>query len=160
VIFDVDGTLYRQRPLRLAVLTRLIGTYKFQPKKLLLTLRFLRAYRKAQETLRRLEPPAAGVGEEQLRLTCKETGIRKHLGFPCVALWMRRPPLPVWMRYLQPGLAQFLRCCGERGLQLGVVSDYPADDKVNSLGLAEFFKVVVSAQEPAVGVFKPHPRGL
>ena len=45
-------------------------------------------------------------------------------------------------------------------MQLGVVSDYPADDKVRSLGLSGFFRVVVSAQESAVGVFKPHPRGL
>ena len=63
-------------------------------------------------------------------------------------------------RYLQPGLPEFLRCCQEHGLALGVVSDYPADAKVKSLGLSGFFKVIVSAQESAVGVFKPHPRGL
>jgi len=45
-------------------------------------------------------------------------------------------------------------------MRLGVVSDYPADDKVNSLGLSEFFEVIVSAQEPTVDAFKPNPRGL
>ena len=77
VIFDVDGTLYRKKPLRFAILARLVGTYKSQPGKLLLTLRFLRAYRKAQEILRRTQPQVDSIGEEQLRLACKRTGFQE-----------------------------------------------------------------------------------
>jgi putative hydrolase of the HAD superfamily len=160
VIFDVDGTLYRKKPLQLAILACLVRTYKSQPGKLLLTVRFLRAYRKAQEILRRTEPQADSIGDEQLRLACKRTGIPEDTGLACVDFWMCRQPLTMLRRFLQPGLLEFLRRCKELGIGLGVVSDYPADEKVNSLGLSQFFKVVVSAQESAVGVFKPHPRGL
>jgi FMN phosphatase YigB (HAD superfamily) len=41
-----------------------------------------------------------------------------------------------------------------------VVSDYPAAAKLNALGIAHLFDVVLCAQDPAIGVFKPHPRGL
>jgi FMN phosphatase YigB (HAD superfamily) len=159
VIFDVDGTLYRQRPLQLAMLARLVGAHKSQPGKLLLTLRFLRAYRKAQESMR-LESRTGDIGEQQLQLACRQTGIPRDAGLACVDFWMRRQPLTMLVRYLQPGLTKFLQACREGGMRLGIVSDYPADEKVNSMGLSEFFEVIVSAQEPAVDVFKPNPRGL
>jgi HAD superfamily hydrolase (TIGR01549 family) len=159
VIFDVDGTLYRQRPLQVAMLARLIGAHKWQPGKFLLTLRFLRAYRKAQENMRG-GPRTGDIGERQLQFACRETGVSRDAGLARVDFWMRQQPLTILDRYLQPGLTEFLRACRERGMRLAVVSDYPADDKVKSLGLSGFFEVTVCAQAPAVDVFKPNPRGL
>jgi FMN phosphatase YigB (HAD superfamily) len=43
---------------------------------------------------------------------------------------------------------------------LAVLSDYPAEAKLHALGLDAMFDVVLSAQSPGVGVFKPNPRGL
>ena len=46
------------------------------------------------------------------------------------------------------------------GIRLGALSDYPADAKLQALGIRDQFEVVLSAQSPEVGVFKPHPGGL
>jgi FMN phosphatase YigB (HAD superfamily) len=43
---------------------------------------------------------------------------------------------------------------------LAVLSDYSADRKLAAMGLAHFFDVVVTAQDPEVQRFKPDPAGL
>ena len=40
------------------------------------------------------------------------------------------------------------------------MSDYPAEAKLQALGVAALFDVVLSAQDPDIDVFKPNPRGL
>jgi putative hydrolase of the HAD superfamily len=63
-------------------------------------------------------------------------------------------------RYAQPGLEAFLESLRSSGVALGVLSDYDAGPKLEALGIRQYFDVVVCAQQPEVGVFKPHPRGL
>jgi FMN phosphatase YigB (HAD superfamily) len=73
---------------------------------------------------------------------------------------MEREPLPLLARCLQPGLFQFLQRSKESGIRLAVLSDYPAQAKLEAMGLSEFFEVVVTAQSTDVGTFKPDPRGM
>jgi putative hydrolase of the HAD superfamily len=159
VIFDLDGTLYRQDALRQAMLGRLLRAFATRPLNGLRTFRVLGAYRRAQEQLRE-SAPAPDLAEAQIRLACERTQAQPAFVRACVARWMEKEPLTLLARYLQPGLLEFLRACKARGLRLGVFSDYPADAKLKALGLDGFFDVVLTAQSPEVGVFKPHPRGL
>jgi FMN phosphatase YigB (HAD superfamily) len=73
---------------------------------------------------------------------------------------MGQEPLAFLPRSVQPGALQFLQACRDRGLRLGALSDYPAEDKLRAMGLLGFFDLVLSAQSPEVGVFKPNPKGL
>jgi phosphoglycolate phosphatase-like HAD superfamily hydrolase len=41
-----------------------------------------------------------------------------------------------------------------------VFSDYPAVPKLVAMGVANFFDIVVTAQDPEVQKVKPNPRGL
>jgi phosphoglycolate phosphatase-like HAD superfamily hydrolase len=43
---------------------------------------------------------------------------------------------------------------------LGLVSDYPARGKLETLEIDHLFDTVVTAQDPSVGAFKPSPRGI
>src|SRR3982751_1211188 len=52
VLFDVDGTLYRQRPLRLRMAAELGGLALTRPLRAPAIWRTLSAYRRAQERLR------------------------------------------------------------------------------------------------------------
>jgi HAD superfamily hydrolase (TIGR01549 family) len=159
VVFDVDGTLYRQRPLRRAMALRLLGAHALRPLAGLSTLRILSAYRRAQEILR--DGPADGdLAGAQLRFAVEQTGAGAEQVQACVARWMERSPLDLLGRYAQPGIAGFVRGLRARGLKLGVLSDYPAEAKLEALGLAGLFDVVLCAQDPRVGVFKPNPRGI
>lgn len=159
VVFDVDGTLYRQGPLRRAMARRLVRSHLLWPLRGLRTLRIIRAYRRAQEELR--EAPVAGdLAEAQLRLAGGRTGAGRDEVARCVERWMERAPLDLLPGLVQPGLAELLRALKARGTRLAVLSDYPALCKLQALGLEGFFDVVLCAQQPEIGVFKPHPRGL
>jgi FMN phosphatase YigB (HAD superfamily) len=159
LVFDIDGTLYRQGPLRRAMLGRLASVHAVQPVRGWQTLRVLRAYRHAQEELR----SSAGTGDiadAQIALTCERTNVGRDAVVKCVARWMEQEPLPFLAKCLQPGVARFLESCRARGLRLAALSDYPAEAKLQALGLSGSFDLVLCAQSPEVNVFKPNPRGL
>jgi phosphoglycolate phosphatase/putative hydrolase of the HAD superfamily len=73
---------------------------------------------------------------------------------------MDEAPLPYLRGRVQPGAVEFLNAARGQGLRLAVLSDYPAAAKLKALGLDQPFDLVLSAQDPSVGVFKPNPRGL
>jgi FMN phosphatase YigB (HAD superfamily) len=159
IVFDVDGTLYRQPPLRRAMLVRLLGEVVSHPSRGIAALRVLQAYRRAQEHLREIEVQG-GLAEAQLRLACERSGQTEEVAARIVARWMDEEPLPLLGRFVEPALRDLLSTARARGLRLGVLSDYPATAKLRAMGLAEFFDVVVSAHDPDVNRFKPHPSGL
>lgn len=159
IVFDVDGTLYRQAPLRRAMLMRLLRACVLAPLRGLRTLRVLSAYRKAQEDLRARQT-GGDLAEAQLRLACERTGSERAFAAACVTRWMEEEPLPLVSRFAQPGLGQFVASCRASGIRLGVLSDYPAEAKLRALGLGDAFDAVVCTRASEVGFFKPHPRGL
>lgn len=61
---------------------------------------------------------------------------------------------------VRPGLVALLEWAASRGIALGVVSDYPAAEKLHALGVSRHIDAVVTAQDPDVQRFKPDPRGL
>jgi FMN phosphatase YigB (HAD superfamily) len=159
VIFDVDGTLYRQAPLRRAMARRLLRAHLFHPGRGMQTIRALAAYRRAQEELR-TEPGRDDLAEAQLCYAARSTGLARDTVAQHVAQWMETAPLELLPRFVQPGLEDLLHALRSWDLRLGVLSDYRAELKLEALGVAGLFDVVVCAQQPEIGVFKPHPRGL
>jgi FMN phosphatase YigB (HAD superfamily) len=159
VIFDLDGTLYRQGPLRRAMLFRLLRAYATRPLLGLRTVRVLAAYRNAQEHLR-TAATADDLAEAQIQLACERTRADRPFVAECVERWMEREPLGFLKRFLRPGLVDFLQVCKAHGLRFGVLSDYPAEAKLQALGLAGVFDAVVCSRSLEIGFFKPHPLGL
>ena len=163
LVFDVDGTLYHQRRVRAAMLLRLLRECLLRPRDGARAVRVVRAYRRAQEALRGAAAAPAFEGDAglgQLRLTEEWTGLPAPVVSAAVARWMEREPLPLIARAVLPGLRRFLERAAARGIRLAVVSDYPAQAKLEALGIADRFEVVVCAQDAEVGAFKPDPRGL
>jgi HAD superfamily hydrolase (TIGR01509 family) len=173
IVFDVDGTLYDQAPVRRAMFLRLMRFALSHPAEGLRTVRMLRAYRQAQETLRRRShdedqreashPPADGhddVAGEQERLAARDAGFTPDEVRACVSKWMEREPLEVLGEARRDGLMEALAAGRRRGLRFGVCSDYPAEAKLRALGVHALFDVVVCAQDADVKRFKPDPRGL
>jgi len=46
------------------------------------------------------------------------------------------------------------------GLHIGVFSDYPAQEKLQTLGLDKQVKLTLCATDREINAFKPHPRGF
>ena len=159
VIFDIDGTLYRQPPLRRAMLRRLLTMLATQPVRGAETLRVLRAYRRAQESLR-AGPVAGAVAAAQIRLASEHSKVDPARVADYVRRWMDEEPLRLLSRWVHPGALDLLRECRTRGLRLAALSDYPAEAKLEALGMKDMFDVILCAQAPEVNAFKPHPRGL
>ena len=158
VVFDVDGTLYEQSGLRRAMLLRLIRAYALHPRQGRKVSRVISAYRRAQEELRGCtsdDPP-----RQQAAVAAGRAGVSTEEVERIAARWLHREPLRVLARYRRADLVETLGELRANGVRLGVVSDYPADDKLTALGIRQFFDVVVSAQDRDVGAFKPNPRGL
>lgn len=158
VVFDVDGTLYEQSRLRRAMFLRLIRAYALHPLRGRKVARVISAYRRAQEELRAdtSEDPA----RQQATVAAGLIGVPTEEVERIATRWLHHEPLQLLARYRRAGLIEMLDALRSDGVRLGVVSDYPADDKLTALGIRQFFEVVVCAQDPDVGAFKPSPRGL
>ena len=158
IIFDVDGTLYDQRPLRWKMLRRLVGAHVARPVTGWRTAAVLRAYRRAQEDLR--HQPRGNPAAKQAEIASAQTGASPEFVRQCVTRWMETEPLPFLPACRYPGLVGFLKTCRLRGLRLAALSDYPAEAKLRVLGIADAFDLTLCAQSPEIGRFKPDPRGL
>ena len=157
VLFDLDGTLYRQPPLRALMAFELATLPLSGPLRAPRRLKALRAYRSAQEHLR----TRSGLipADAQIAAAAHASGLPVAEVAALVEDWMMTRPL----KYLQfcraPGLERLLSGLDGRGIRTGVLSDYPAHAKLRALGLADRFSPVLCGTDPEIGAFKPSPRG-
>ena len=77
-----------------------------------------------------------------------------------VTEWMVERPLKHLLRCRADGLLPLLDFLIQRGIKVGVFSDYPPQLKLDALGIGGRFSVVLSSTDPDIGRFKPHPRGF
>ena len=153
VVFDVDGTLYRQRPLRLRMardlaLHALGGGWG--------TIAVLRRFRHLREELgeARVEDFAGRLIAE----TAADSGRTPDEVRAIVGRWIDRHPLPYLLACRYAGLPALFAGLRRHGKTIGVLSDYPAAAKLAALELAADH--IVTADDPDIGVLKPHPKGL
>ena len=121
--------------------------------------KLLAAYRWAHEELR-AQQFTGDITTRQLELAatragCEPADIESH-----VKRWMEDAPLTVIARHRRIDVIALITELADRGVTMGVVSDYPASAKLDALGVRDHFAVVVSAQDRHVGALKPDPRGL
>ena len=158
VLFDLDGTLYRQKPMRALMALELATLAVTRPLQAPVTWRVLSGFRKAQETLRGRQTLADGPG--QAEIAALQTGASLDAVEAIVEEWMMERPLKHLARCRANGLLPLLDFLTAHGVKLGVFSDYPADRKLEALGIGGRFSVVLCSSDPEIGVFKPHPRGF
>jgi HAD superfamily hydrolase (TIGR01509 family) len=158
LLFDLDGTLYDAAGVRQGMRVRLATHVARRPIQGLRTLRFVAAYRRAQESLRQSRTPITDTA--QLEAACRATGMDVTWAASVIARWMDQAPLDLVRRHMRAGLVTCLETARARGLRLGLFSDYPADAKLTSMGIRDLFDAVCWAQQSGIGAFKPDPRGL
>jgi HAD superfamily hydrolase (TIGR01549 family) len=158
VLFDLDGTLYRQKPMR-ALMALELATLAFRrPLQAPVSWRVLSEFRKAQEQLRGETCDRGADG--QLEVAARRTGMSVERVEAIVSEWMMERPLKYLPRCRAEGLLPLLDFLSRHGIKVGVFSDYPPDLKLEALGIGGRFSVVLCATDPDVGIFKPHPRGF
>jgi HAD superfamily hydrolase (TIGR01549 family) len=152
VAFDVDGTLYRQRPLRLRMgRDMLIYTVANCDRS---AINVVRIYRGIRERLAAEEV----VDFERVLIaeTAKATSMSIERVQAIVSEWIETRPLRYLRSCLFPGVPQLFAGLNRAGKKIGIFSDYPAKEKLAAMGLAAHH--VVAASD--VGLLKPHAKGL
>lgn len=154
-IFDLDGTLYYQRAMRLRMLLLLLGHVCRHPGAWR-ELRALRIYRSLREDSRM----AAGDGADG-RIVA-ETARRAGLDAPAVRRivtgWMIDRPLQAVARSADRTLLRTLDRLVRAGKRVYVYSDYPADKKCAALGVR--CGGLYAPDGEHIRRLKPDPQGL
>lgn len=154
VAFDMDGTLYSQRRLRLRMMRDLL--LDAASRWTLDAITVLRAYRRIREQVAEQEVP--DFDNALVTRTARATGRSPDEVRPVVEEWIERRPLPYLRACRYPGLAELFAGLRRGGKLIGILSDYPAAAKLAALDLEA--DRIVCASDKGVRLLKPNPRGL
>jgi HAD superfamily hydrolase (TIGR01549 family) len=154
-LVDLDGTLYRQIWVRLAMAGELALRGRSEVP-------LLRAFRQSQERLRQVGCDGTDDPFQcQIRETANALGVDPARVERVVVDWMiQRPAL--WLSiFRRRGLLAEIRRFREEGGRTALVSDYPAAAKLKALGAADLFDEIVACGEPGgPRRLKPCPDGF
>lgn len=154
VVFDVDGTLYHQKPLRRRMAAELLKHTALRRETL--TLKVLQDYRRMRERLAeadvspfeaRLENDVAAthdISPERVRAIVNE--------------WIDRRPLPFLRNVRRSGVDALFDALRREGRTIAVLSDYPLAAKMKALSLQA--DIAVAANDAQVLALKPNSKGL
>jgi HAD superfamily hydrolase (TIGR01549 family) len=154
VVFDMDGTLYDQRSLRAKMLLQIMW-HAFRSRSLHVA-RIILTFRKCREEL--ADNNVHDFGNQQYAVTAARHGCSITEVKEIVSEWIELRPLSAILACRYTGIELVFNALNSSGKTIAVLSDYPAEAKLDALGLKAHF--VVSALDEDVGRLKPDPTGL
>lgn len=152
-LVDLDGTLYVQMPVRLAMAAELslLGWS---------SARLLQQFRREHENVRELELEGDPF-RLQVERTAKALSASPSTVEASVRNWMIERPAKWLPLFRRRALLAEIDGFRARGGRTALVSDYPARRKLAALGASHLFDVVVASGEPDGPTrLKPHPGGM
>jgi FMN phosphatase YigB (HAD superfamily) len=152
VAFDVDGTLYRQRPLRLRMARDMVLHTVANCD--LNAVSVVSVYRRIRERLAADE--VVDFDRVLISETAKATSMSRECVHAIISEWIEARPLRYLKGCLFSGVAQLFAGLQHAGKKIGIFSDYPATEKLAAMGLTAHH--IVAASD--VGLLKPHASGL
>jgi HAD superfamily hydrolase (TIGR01549 family) len=162
VLFDLDGTLYHQPPLRLLMAAEL-GLRPWmhrRPTEVPRLWHALGVFREVREELRSHSPSDGPLEDRQYSAAASRAGVSVQFMRDAVREWIFERPLPYVHAARRRDVRAVFECLRDDGVSVGVFSDYPVRDKLQALGLADLVSVQLCATDADVNAFKPHPRGF
>lgn len=163
VLFDVDGTLYRQGPLRALMVAEMAAVFVRNGSVTAANevTHVIRTFRNVREDLRSHgAPEAASIDELQYANTVAKSGVAADRVRQIVSEWIFERPLKHLRLVRRPGLQALLGTFIARGVKIGALSDYPVEAKLQALGTAERFSLKLCTTDAPINAFKPHPKGF
>jgi putative hydrolase of the HAD superfamily len=154
VVFDVDGTLYDQKRLRLFMASSMLIEVARQRQWQFI--RIINLFRKLREQFAEQE-----IVDFEPRLYALTAQLSRRSEFyvrSLVTEWIDRRPLPFLKSCLVPGVSSLFDQIRKSGRQIGIFSDYPSMEKLAAINLTA--DIQVCAGDPDVKVLKPNPKGL
>ena len=129
VIFDVDGTLYRQQPVRIGMAFRLAGYFLLHPLQIKELLGIYH-FRKLRESPRF----QASSLDAQIREAAKLAGLQNTDRLKeAIQRWMFREPLSLIQKHGNPSVLALLKRLQTEGKRILIYSDYAPEEKLAAL---------------------------
>lgn len=162
VIFDLDGTLYYQKPFRVRMLFFLAGHMLTHPASIR-DVFLIKKYREIRENWEAYEkdacyPENMDLDSRQYAFVAKAKKASPERVKNAVEFFMLETPLRLLPTYKDVILSAMIEELHEKGVKVIVYSDYPAEDKLKALGIRAD-RCFTSADE-CIGCMKPDPKGL
>lgn len=155
VVFDLDGTLYYQRPVRIQMARKLLMN-AIRERNGWRDINMLRHFRKNREVL--AEHSQKKIREAQYAATSQAFGVGTDAVATVVRRWMEVAPLEVLSAARFGDIEIFFAALRKRGIKIGIFSDYPIEAKLTALGLHA--DAICCSTEPDVDCLKPGTIGL
>ena len=154
-LIDLDGTLYNLRWVKLAMAAEVMLQGRG-------VLPVVRRFRLEHERLRQeLTEPVDDPYALQLDRTAEALGMPRDEVAPIIEAWMIWRPAKWLRRFRREPLLQVIGIYRASGGRTALVSDYPAQRKLQAMQIDDLFDAVVANGEPGGPPrLKPHPDGL
>lgn len=152
-IFDVDGTLYSQPKMRAVMALRLLvhyGLHFWRAKELLSIYHF----RKIRED----EAFRSDAMADQIAAAAKKAGVDVQKARAAIDFWMFEAPLDIMKECSYASVLAFIRRMQEDGKEVVIYSDYPAEAKLQRLGLKP--SRVFTPEDSGIGELKPSKKAM
>jgi phosphoglycolate phosphatase/putative hydrolase of the HAD superfamily len=155
VIFDVDGTLYDSKRMRRFMLLDLLRYFLARPQRCS-ELRTLYEFRRQREKNRSLL--VSHLEREQYLWPAEKLGAAEEEVRRTVQKWIFDEPLRHLAVCRYRGVEEVFGALRLRKVGIAVVSDYPAEQKLEALGVRA--DLALCSTDSRINRFKPDPTGL
>lgn len=165
-IFDLDGTLYYQKPFRRKMLFVLLWHVLAHPMSIK-DLFLIKTYRQVREQWEKYEKEAfsrapfetkMSLDERQYAYVAAQKGVEPERVKCAVELFMLEMPLRVLPPYRDEILGGLVKRLKKEEKTVVIYSDYPVEDKLKCLGIEA--DACYTSGDEAIGCMKPDPKGI
>lgn len=161
-IFDLDGTLYYQKPFRIKMLCTLIKYMLMHPASVR-DVFMIKKYREVREHWEECERAVSlkdglSLDERQYAYVAGEKGVKPEQVKHAVEFFMLELPLSVLPPYRDEVLFDLLERLKENKKTIVIYSDYPVEDKLACLGIRA--DACYTSGDERIGCMKPDPKGI
>lgn len=166
VIFDLDGTLYYQKPFRIRMALYLAGHMLAHPSSMKDVL-LIKKYREIRENWEILEKSTSyevgnnlekDLDSRQYEYVARVKKVSPERVKKAVSFFMFEAPLKLLPMYRDEAIFMLIGRLRDKGVKVVVYSDYPVKDKLNVLGIKA--DACFTSSDESIDCMKPDPKGI
>lgn len=152
IIFDMDGTLYHQKPMQIHMASELLK--QIFHKEGWKNIKIIKTFRSIRENF----SEAGNVDDKIYRMTAAKLHLNASDVKKTVEKWMYQEPLSYIYHVRDGETAALLKDLIKADKYVVIYSDYPADAKRKALKLPEV--PCYCSNDSSIGALKPSPKGI
>lgn len=161
-IFDLDGTLYYQKPFRLDM-ARFLVFYILKHPSAYKDVLLIKLYREIREDWEKYSNEktftnALSMEEAQYEYVANKKGVSTEKVKDTVDFFMHKAPLTILPKYADDKLREFIKDLKSKGKTIVIYSDYPVEDKLKALGFEADY--CYTSEDEKIGTMKPDKKGI